>query len=123
MVNFCKQMVNRWNRMDELITTQPSASTNEIFRIGIGFALMIASVYSAEIMSSKSQGFLTFLPELCISIGILLGYISNYFFGKLTLRLGWRLMCRKCEVIFKPKQNKAQMVGLVLAINLVDDLI
>ncbi|KAH9663232.1 putative polyol transporter 6 [Citrus sinensis] len=43
--------------------------------IGVGFALMIAPVYSAE-----------------ISIGILLGYISNYFFAKLTLKLGWRLM-------------------------------
>ncbi|KAL5752715.1 hypothetical protein ACOSP7_022911 [Xanthoceras sorbifolium] len=60
--------------------------------IGVGFALMIAPVYSAEIASSKSRGFLTSLPELCISIGILLGYVSNYFFAKLTLRLGWRLM-------------------------------
>ncbi|KAK3224086.1 hypothetical protein Dsin_011111 [Dipteronia sinensis] len=60
--------------------------------IGVGFALMIAPVYSAEIASSKSRGFLTSLPELCISIGILLGYVSNFFFGKLTLKLGWRLM-------------------------------
>ncbi|GAB4847124.1 Dolichyl-phosphate-mannose--protein mannosyltransferase 6 [Ancistrocladus abbreviatus] len=60
--------------------------------IGVGFALMIAPVYSAEISSASHRGFLTSLPELCISIGILLGYVSNYFFGKLTLRLGWRLM-------------------------------
>lgn len=60
--------------------------------IGVGFALMIAPVYSAEISSAKSRGFLTSLPELCISIGILLGYVSNYFFAKLTLKLGWRLM-------------------------------
>lgn len=60
--------------------------------IGVGFALMIAPVYSAEIASSKSRGFLSSLPELCISIGILFGYISNYFFAKLTLKLGWRLM-------------------------------
>ncbi|PSS30816.1 Polyol transporter like [Actinidia chinensis var. chinensis] len=60
--------------------------------IGVGFALMIAPVYSAEISSASSRGFLSSLPELGISIGILIGYISNYFFAKLTLRLGWRMM-------------------------------
>ncbi|GAB2283093.1 Dolichyl-phosphate-mannose--protein mannosyltransferase 6 [Dionaea muscipula] len=60
--------------------------------IGVGFALMIAPVYSAEISSATHRGLLTSLPELCISLGILLGYLSNYFFGKLTLRLGWRMM-------------------------------
>ena len=63
--------------------------------IGVGFALMIAPVYSAEISSASSRGFLSSLPELCISIGILIGYISNYFFAKLTLRLGWRIMLGK----------------------------
>ncbi|KAK7262842.1 hypothetical protein RJT34_30423 [Clitoria ternatea] len=60
--------------------------------LGVGFALMIAPVYSAEISSASSRGFLSSLPELCIGIGILLGYVSNYFLGKLTLKLGWRLM-------------------------------
>ncbi|KAA8547337.1 hypothetical protein F0562_003799 [Nyssa sinensis] len=60
--------------------------------IGVGFALMIAPVYSAEISSPSSRGLLSSLPEVCISIGILLGYVSNYFFAKLTLKLGWRLM-------------------------------
>lgn len=60
--------------------------------VGVGFALMIAPVYSAEISSPSSRGFLTSLPELCISLGILLGYLSNYFFGKMALKLGWRLM-------------------------------
>ncbi|KAJ0096273.1 hypothetical protein Patl1_28902 [Pistacia atlantica] len=60
--------------------------------IGVGFALMIAPVYSAEISSAKARGLLSSLPELCISLGILSGYVSNYFFGKLTLKLGWRLM-------------------------------
>lgn len=60
--------------------------------VGVGFALMIAPVYSAEISSPSSRGFLTSLPELCISLGILLGYVSNYFFGKLALKLGWRMM-------------------------------
>lgn len=60
--------------------------------VGVGFALMIAPVYSAEISAPSSRGFLTSLPELCISLGILLGYVSNYFFGKLALKLGWRMM-------------------------------
>ncbi|XVE87280.1 hypothetical protein DITRI_Ditri18aG0104300 [Diplodiscus trichospermus] len=60
--------------------------------VGVGFALMIAPVYSAEISSPSTRGFLTSLPELCISFGILVGYTSNYFFGKLTLKLGWRMM-------------------------------
>ncbi|KAL9327753.1 hypothetical protein ACSQ67_002756 [Phaseolus vulgaris] len=60
--------------------------------VGVGFALLIAPVYSAEISSSKSRGFLSSLPELCIGIGILLGYVVNYLLGKLTLKLGWRLM-------------------------------
>ncbi|KFK40217.1 hypothetical protein AALP_AA3G345800 [Arabis alpina] len=60
--------------------------------VGVGFALMIAPVYSAEISSTSHRGFLTSLPELCISFGILLGYVSSYCFGKLPLKLGWRLM-------------------------------
>ncbi|XP_042490961.1 probable polyol transporter 6 [Macadamia integrifolia] len=60
--------------------------------IGVGFALMIAPVYSTEISSSAHRGALSSLPELCISLGILLGYISNYGFSKLPLRIGWRMM-------------------------------
>lgn len=60
--------------------------------VGVGFALLIAPVYSAEISSPSTRGFLMSLPEVCISFGILLGYTSNYLFGKLTLRLGWRMM-------------------------------
>ncbi|XP_058770934.1 probable polyol transporter 6 [Vicia villosa] len=61
--------------------------------LGVGFALMIAPVYSTEISSAASRGSLASLPEICIALGILLGYISNYFLGKyLSLKLGWRLM-------------------------------
>ncbi|MBA0768987.1 hypothetical protein Gotri_017756 [Gossypium trilobum] len=42
--------------------------------VGVGFALMIAPVYSAEISSPSTRGFLTSLPELCISFGILLAF-------------------------------------------------
>ncbi|XP_059277210.1 probable polyol transporter 6 [Lycium ferocissimum] len=60
--------------------------------VGVGFALMIAPVYSAEVSSPSSRGFLTSLPEIGISTGILLGYLSNYIFSGLPLRLGWRIM-------------------------------
>ncbi|KAJ8544804.1 hypothetical protein K7X08_017387 [Anisodus acutangulus] len=60
--------------------------------VGVGFALMIAPVYSAEVSSPSSRGFLTSLPEVGISIGILLGYLSNYIFSGYSLRLGWRIM-------------------------------
>ncbi|XP_027355234.1 polyol transporter 5-like [Abrus precatorius] len=60
--------------------------------IGIGYALMIAPVYTAEVSPASSRGFLTSFPEVFINGGILLGYISNYGFSKLPLRLGWRLM-------------------------------
>ncbi|XP_020217200.1 polyol transporter 5 [Cajanus cajan] len=60
--------------------------------IGIGYALMIAPVYTAEVSPASSRGFLTSFPEVFINGGILLGYISNYAFSKLTLKLGWRMM-------------------------------
>ncbi|CAI9276564.1 unnamed protein product [Lactuca saligna] len=60
--------------------------------IGVGFALVIAPVYSAEISAASSRGILASLPELGISVGILSGYISNYFFASLPLNIGWRVM-------------------------------
>ncbi|KAI7743800.1 hypothetical protein M8C21_030379 [Ambrosia artemisiifolia] len=41
--------------------------------IGVGFALVIAPVYSAEISATNTRGILASLPEIGISIGILLG--------------------------------------------------
>lgn len=60
--------------------------------VGVGFALMIAPVYAAEISSTHSRGFLSSLPEIGISVGILLGYVSNILFARLRLNLGWRIM-------------------------------
>lgn len=60
--------------------------------IGVGYALMIAPVYTAEVAPSSSRGFLTSFPEVFINIGVLLGYVSNYFFAKLPTNLGWRFM-------------------------------
>ncbi|CAN1255640.1 Polyol transporter 5 [Linum perenne] len=60
--------------------------------IGVGYALMIAPVYTAEVSPASSRGFLTSFPEVFINIGILLGYVSNYAFSKLPVHLGWRFM-------------------------------
>ncbi|XP_073046348.1 polyol transporter 5-like [Primulina eburnea] len=60
--------------------------------IGVGYALMIAPVYTAEVAPASSRGFLTSFPEVFINFGILLGYVSNYGFSKLPTDLGWRFM-------------------------------
>lgn len=60
--------------------------------IGVGYALMIAPVYTAEVSPASARGFLTSFPEVFINAGILLGYISNFAFSKLPLHLGWRFM-------------------------------
>ncbi|CAM0911135.1 unnamed protein product [Alopecurus aequalis] len=60
--------------------------------VGVGYALMIAPVYAAEIASAEIRGSLTSLPEICISFGILIGYVANYFLAKLPLIYGWRTM-------------------------------
>ncbi|KAK6159442.1 hypothetical protein DH2020_006756 [Rehmannia glutinosa] len=60
--------------------------------IGVGFAMMIAPVYTAEVAPSSVRGFLTSFPEVFINVGILLGYVSNVVFSKLPQNLGWRFM-------------------------------
>ncbi|KAK7367429.1 hypothetical protein VNO80_09441 [Phaseolus coccineus] len=63
-----------------------------IVGFGVGFASLIAPLYSAEISSPSYRGFLTSLPDVSLNFGLLVGYVSNYFLGKLTLKLGWRTM-------------------------------
>lgn len=60
--------------------------------IGVGFALMIAPVYTAELAPASSRGSLVSLPEIFINIGILLGYMISYFFSGLPASISWRLM-------------------------------
>ncbi|XP_027151811.1 putative polyol transporter 2 [Coffea eugenioides] len=60
--------------------------------LGVGYALMIAPVYSAEISPRSIRGFITSFTEVFINFGVLLGYVSNYFFAKLATNLGWRFM-------------------------------
>ncbi|KAK6944975.1 Major facilitator, sugar transporter-like [Dillenia turbinata] len=60
--------------------------------IGVGFSLMIAPVYTAELSPAMTRGFLTALPEVFINIGILLGYVLNYALSGLPEHINWRLM-------------------------------
>lgn len=60
--------------------------------VGIGFGVMIAPVYIAEISPAVARGALTSFPEIFINLGILLGYISNYCFSGLSVHISWRVM-------------------------------
>ncbi|XP_059452163.1 probable polyol transporter 4 [Corylus avellana] len=60
--------------------------------VGIGFGVMIAPVYIAEISPTIARGSLTSFPEIFINIGILLGYVSNYMFSGLPAHINWRIM-------------------------------
>ncbi|KAL5701296.1 Polyol transporter 5 [Ranunculus cassubicifolius] len=60
--------------------------------VGVGVGLMVAPVYTTELSPTAARGFLTSFPEIFINFGVLLGYVSNYAFSKLSLQLGWRVM-------------------------------
>ncbi|KAF4363819.1 hypothetical protein F8388_000484 [Cannabis sativa] len=60
--------------------------------IGIGFGVMIAPVYIAEIAPAVARGSLTSFPEIFVNFGILLGYVSNYAFSGLPAHINWRIM-------------------------------
>ncbi|KAF7007852.1 hypothetical protein CFC21_022740 [Triticum aestivum] len=60
--------------------------------IGVGYAIVIAPLYTAEIAPASARGFLVSFTEVFINLGILLGYVSNYAFARLPLHLGWRFM-------------------------------
>ncbi|KAK6136754.1 hypothetical protein DH2020_029508 [Rehmannia glutinosa] len=60
--------------------------------IGVGYALMIAPVYTAEVAPTSSRGFLLSFPEVFINVGLLIGYASNLAFSSLPTNLGWRFM-------------------------------
>lgn len=60
--------------------------------IGLGFGIMIAPVYIAEISPTVARGTFTSFPEIFINLGILLGYVSNYAFSGLPVHISWRVM-------------------------------
>ncbi|PIN09817.1 putative transporter (major facilitator superfamily) [Handroanthus impetiginosus] len=60
--------------------------------VGVGYSLMTAPVYTAELSPAVTRGFLTALPEVFINVGILLGYVINYALSGLSTSINWRLM-------------------------------
>uniref|UniRef100_A0A0D6QRM5 Major facilitator superfamily (MFS) profile domain-containing protein n=1 Tax=Araucaria cunninghamii TaxID=56994 RepID=A0A0D6QRM5_ARACU len=60
--------------------------------MGVGYALVIAPVYTAEVAPASSRGTLTCFPEIFINCGILLGYVANYSFQNLPTHYSWRVM-------------------------------
>ncbi|KAJ4708426.1 Polyol transporter like [Melia azedarach] len=60
--------------------------------IGVGYSLMIAPVYTAEISPTSRRGLLTSFPEVFIVFGILIGYIFNFALSGLPENINWRLM-------------------------------
>ncbi|KAL3679431.1 hypothetical protein R1sor_022387 [Riccia sorocarpa] len=60
--------------------------------IGVGFALMIAPVYTAEVSPASNRGTLVSLPEIFINFGILLGYVFSYILAGVDEHINWRIM-------------------------------
>ncbi|CAM9001010.1 unnamed protein product [Rhodiola kirilowii] len=60
--------------------------------IGVGYALMIAPLYVAELSPAMTRGFLASLPEVFITVGVLIGYIMNLVFAGFPSWINWRLM-------------------------------
>ncbi|KAI9093419.1 hypothetical protein K1719_027433 [Acacia pycnantha] len=79
-----------------IMTLAPSFAMLMIGRllagVGIGFGVMIAPIYIAEISPNITRGFLTTFPEIFVNLGILLGYVSNYAFSGFSPHINWRIM-------------------------------
>ncbi|EFJ26946.1 hypothetical protein SELMODRAFT_96814 [Selaginella moellendorffii] len=60
--------------------------------VGVGFAMIIAPVYTAELSPPGSRGSLVSFAEVFINTGILVGYVANFALSPLPQWLGWRLM-------------------------------
>ncbi|KAL0334757.1 UNVERIFIED_CONTAM: Polyol transporter 5 [Sesamum radiatum] len=60
--------------------------------IGVGYALMIAPVYTAEVAPASCRGLLLSFPELFINIGAVVGFAADLAFSHLPTNLGWRFM-------------------------------
>ncbi|GJN26015.1 hypothetical protein PR202_gb13909 [Eleusine coracana subsp. coracana] len=60
--------------------------------IGIGIGIMVAPVYISEITPATLRGSMASFPEIFISLGILLGYVSNFIFSGLPDHINWRVM-------------------------------
>jgi len=62
--------------------------------VGVGFAILVAPVYIAEVAPPKKRGWLVSFNQLLIVIGLSAAYFSNYFILKLVEDplINWRWM-------------------------------
>uniref|UniRef100_A0A0E0F7W0 Major facilitator superfamily (MFS) profile domain-containing protein n=1 Tax=Oryza meridionalis TaxID=40149 RepID=A0A0E0F7W0_9ORYZ len=60
--------------------------------VGVGFSLVVAPVYNAEISPASARGVLSSLLDMFINVGILLSYVSSYALAGLPVHVGWRIM-------------------------------
>jgi len=58
--------------------------------VGVGFALVVAPIYTAELVPAKHRGMLVSLSDVSTNLGILLGYTAGLVF--LDTEGGWRWM-------------------------------
>ncbi|KAF0924730.1 hypothetical protein E2562_014533 [Oryza meyeriana var. granulata] len=67
-------------------------SVRFVTSIGVGFSLVVAPVYNAEISPASARGVLSSLVDMFVNVGILLSYVSNYALAGLPVHVGWRVM-------------------------------
>lgn len=58
----------------------------------VGISSMVSPMYIAEVAPAKNRGFLVSLYQLTIVVGILLGFVSNYFLVDIAAESSWRYM-------------------------------
>uniref|UniRef100_A0A7S4GIS9 Major facilitator superfamily (MFS) profile domain-containing protein n=1 Tax=Eutreptiella gymnastica TaxID=73025 RepID=A0A7S4GIS9_9EUGL len=59
--------------------------------VGVGFAFVIAPLYTSETSPSRYRGVLTSLTEFFIDCGILLGYLSNIVLANVSNEWRWMI--------------------------------
>ncbi|KAF8016975.1 hypothetical protein BT93_H2236 [Corymbia citriodora subsp. variegata] len=63
-----------------------------VANFGASFAVTIVPIYATEISPAFSRGTLISIPEVCISVGTLLGNTSNFVLSKVTAKKVWPWM-------------------------------
>lgn len=60
--------------------------------LGVGFALVVAPIFTAELVPARYRGMLVSLSDVSTNLGILLGYGAGLAFISLPRDIGWRVM-------------------------------
>ncbi|KAL4309668.1 hypothetical protein GQ457_01G000260 [Hibiscus cannabinus] len=53
---------------------------------------LVGSIVAGKVADWIGRRYTMVLANVCINVGMLFGYVSNYAFSKLPLSIGWRLM-------------------------------